>query len=93
VDVLSVANSSLRDNSIQFRSNSALPDYFKTRISMVGCVFNHSGTMDLVTNSVDNKEIVVKTSASVELGDGFAAHVVPGTGRITVESDLTGLRG
>lgn len=49
--------------------------------------------MDLVTNSVDNKEIVVRTSASVELGEGFSARVVPGTGRITVESDLTGLRG
>ena len=91
MDVLSIANASLRNNSILFRSNSALPDYLKTKINMVGCVFNHSGSLELVTNSVDNKEIVVRTSASVELGEGFSARVVPGTGRITVESDLTGL--
>ena len=92
VDVLTVAHSSLRDNCIEFRSNSAMPDYLPTKVSFVGCLFNHKGTMDLVTNSVDNKEIVVKTSASIELHDDFSARVVPGNGTITVESDLTGLK-
>ena len=49
--------------------------------------------MDLVTNRVDGKEILLKTFASVELLDDFSARVVPGNGRITVESDLTGLKG
>jgi hypothetical protein len=92
VDVLTVANSSLRNNCIKFRSTKAMPDYFKTTINMVGCVFSHKGTMDVVTNSVDGKQIVLKTTASVELHDDFAARVVPGNGTITVESDLTGLK-
>jgi hypothetical protein len=92
VDVLTVANSSLRNNCIEFRSNSAMPDYLKTRVNMIGCVFSHKGVMDVVTNSVDNKEVVLKTSASVELHDDFSAQVVPGNGTITVESDLTGLK-
>jgi hypothetical protein len=93
VDVLTVANASFRDNRIEFRSNSAMPDYLKTQVNLVGCVFNHKGTMNLVTNSVDNKEIVVKTSSSIELHDDFMARIVAGNGRITVESDLTGLKG
>jgi hypothetical protein len=93
LDVLSVTNSSLRNNGIFFRSNSAMPDYLKTQVNMVGCVFNHKGVMDLVTNSVESKEIVVKTSSSIELHDEFSARVVPGNGKITVESDLSGLKG
>ena len=92
VDVMTIANSSLRNNRIEFRSNNALPDYLKTRINMVGCVFNQQGAMELVTNSVAGKEIALKTSASTELHDDFTARVVPGKGRITVESDLTGLK-
>jgi len=60
--------------------------------NMVGCVFNQKGAMELVTNSVAGKEIALKTSASIELHDDFMASVVPGPGRITVASDLTGLR-
>ena len=48
--------------------------------------------MDLVTNSVENKEILLKTSSSMELFDDFSARVIPGNGKITVESDLTGLK-
>lgn len=92
MDVITLTNSSLRNNRIEFRSNDALPDYLKTRINMVGCVFNQKGTMELVTNSVAGKEIALKTSASTELHDDFTAKVVPGKGRITVASDLTGLR-
>jgi len=92
MDVITLTNSSLRNNRIAFRSNDALPDYLKTRINMVGCVFNQKGRMELVTNSVAGKEIALKTSASIELHDDFKAQVVPGPGRITVASDLTGLR-
>jgi hypothetical protein len=92
VDALTVVNSTFRNNRIEFHSNSAMPDYFKTKINFVGCIFGHRGLMSLVTNSVDNKEIVLKTSASIELHDDFSARVVPGKGAITVESDLTGLK-
>lgn len=47
--------------------------------------------MELVVNEVENKEIVLKTSSSVENYDNFVASVIPGPGIITVYSDLTGL--
>ena len=92
VDVITIANSSFKNNRIDFHGNKAMPDYLKTRINIYGCVFNQKGAMDLVTNSVDNKEILLKTSANIELNDDFSAIVVPGNGKITVESDLTGLK-
>ena len=82
----------LKNNRIDFHCRSALQEYLKTRINMLGCVFSHDGPMDVVTNSVDGKEILLKTSSSIELRDDFSARVVPGNGRIRVESDLTGLK-
>lgn len=92
VDVLTICNSSFKNNRINFHGNKAMPDYFKTKINIYGCVFNQKGVMDLVTNSVDNKEIFLKTSSNIEIHDDFAAKVVPGSGKIFFESDLTGLR-
>jgi hypothetical protein len=34
-----------------------MSDYFKTKINITGCVFNAKGVMDLITNSVDGKQI------------------------------------
>ncbi|MDP2338682.1 MAG: hypothetical protein Q8N05_19980 [Bacteroidota bacterium] len=92
VDVLTICNSSFKNNRIHFRGNKAMPDYLKTKINIYGCVFNQKGTMELITNSVENKEIFLKTSSNIELYDNFSAKVVPGNGKITVESDLTGLK-
>ena len=92
VDVLTICNSSFKDNRINFHGNKAMPDYLKTKINIYGCVFNQKGTMDLVVNGVDNKEILLKTSSNIELSDDFSARVVPGNGKIIIESDLTGLK-
>lgn len=92
VDVVTILNSSLRNNSIEVHGNQAMPDYLKTKINLVGCVFNQPGKMDLLVNRVPGKEIVLKTSASAELSENFSAMVTHGGGRITVESDLTGLK-
>jgi hypothetical protein len=92
VDVLTISNSSFRNNRINFRGNKAMPDYLRTKINLYGCVFNHPGAMELITNSVPNKEIVLKTSSNLELHDDFSATITPGSGKITVDSDLTGLR-
>jgi hypothetical protein len=92
VDVVTVANSSFRKNHIDFHGNQAMPDYLKTRLNMIGCVFTHPGPMDLVCNNVDKKEVLVKTASSIELSDNFSAKVVPGNGNIEVASDLTGLK-
>ena len=59
---------------------------------MNACILRHDGPRHLVTNITAHNEILLKTSASVELLDGFSARVVPGNGKITVESDLTGLK-
>ena len=90
VDVLTICNSSFRNNRINFHGNKAMPDYFRTRINIYGCVFNQNGPMDLLTNSVDGKIVYLKTSSNTELGEGFTAKAVPGPGKFSIESDLTG---
>ncbi|MCK9618773.1 MAG: hypothetical protein M0R21_13175 [Lentimicrobiaceae bacterium] len=92
VDVLTITNSSFKNNRIDFHGNKAMPDYLKTKINIYGCVFNQKGAMDLVTNSVENKEILLRTSSNIELYDNFSAKVNSGNGKIIVESDLTGLK-
>ena len=92
VDVVTIMNSSLRNNRIHFHGDRAMSDYLPTRINLFGCVFSHVGAMDLVVNSVPRKTITLKTSANVQLSEDFSAKVIPGGGVITVESDLTGLR-
>jgi len=91
-DVLTIAHSSFKNNRIDFNGSKAMPGYRKTRINVLGCVFGHNGPMDLVTNSVEDKEILLKTTSSIELHDGFSARIIPGHGRIMAESDLTGLK-
>lgn len=91
VDVLTISNSSFRDNAIRFISNRAMTDYLPTQINIYGCVFNHSGTMELVTNTAPGKTITLKTSANVAVHDQFRAIVSPGLGTIKVKSDLAGL--
>ncbi len=92
VDVLTICNSSFKNNRIYFHGNKAMPDYLKTKINIYGCVFNQKGIMELVTNTIDNKEVLLKTSSNIELYDNFSAKVDPGNGKISIESDLTGLR-
>jgi hypothetical protein len=92
VDVVTIANSTLRQNRIVFLSNKAMTDYLKTRIDITGCVFAAPGRMQLVVNSVPNKVIALMTRASTELSGAFSAEVVAGSGAIAVDSDLTGLR-
>ena len=92
VDVVTITNSSFQKNHIDFYGNEAMPDYLKTRVNMIGCVFTHEGPMNVICNSVNDKEILLKTASSMELHDDFSASVVPGNGSIEVASDLTGLK-
>ncbi len=92
VDVFTISNSSIKDNKINFGGNKAMPDYLKTRINIYGCTFKKDGELQLVTNSVEGKEIFLKTSSNIEVNDSFSATVIPGGGKIVVESDLTGLK-
>ena len=92
VDVVSITNSSFKNNQITFHGGNAMPDYLKTHVNITGCIFNYPGAMELVANTIPGKAIALKTSANVELSDKFAAAVTPGLGTIAVESDLTGLK-
>ena len=91
VDVVTIVNSSFRNNTIEFHGNRAMPDYLKTTVNLVGCVFREPGTLDLLVNSVPKKLVTLKTTASVTVAGDFKARVVPGEGKIAVESDLPGL--
>ena len=91
VDVLTVSNSSLRDNRIEFYSKGDLPDYGKTCVNMTGCVFNKSGPMEVLLNRAAIKDIRLHTSGSLEVKDDFSAYVTADVGRVDVCSDLTGL--
>lgn len=92
MDVVTITNSSFRAGGINFHGNKAMTDYQKTKINIVGCVFNQKGEMFLVKNSVDNKLVELKTSSSIEYFDDFSAKVLPGNGKVTIESDLSGLK-
>ena len=92
VDAIAIVNSSFQNNAIRFVSNKAMSDYGKTTINMNGCTFAYPGKMELLANSVSNKVVALKTSASIELSDRFSATVNPGTGKILVNSDLSGLK-
>lgn len=50
-----------------------MPDCLKTKINILDCVFGHDGQVDLAANSVEGKQVVLKTSSNVELYDGFSA--------------------
>ena len=92
VDAVTITNSSLRKNRIQFVTNKALKDYGQTTINLIGCTFRHPGAMELVANKVPDKKVLLKTTASIVTSDLFSASVVPGPGTIQVESDLPGLQ-
>jgi hypothetical protein len=92
MDVVSITNSSFRAGGISFHGNKAMTDYLKTKINITNCVFNQSGEMTLLNNSVDGKEIILRTSSNMELKEDFSAKIIVGNGKITVDSDLTGLR-
>ncbi|NWJ52486.1 MAG: hypothetical protein HXX14_16630 [Bacteroidetes bacterium] len=92
MDVVTITNSSFRAGGINFHGNKAMRDYLKTKINISNCVFNQKGEMTLLKNSVDGKEIILKTSSNIELNNDFSVKIVIGNGKITVESDLTGLK-
>ncbi len=92
IDAITICNSSLKNGGIKFRSNKAMPDYFPTAINIYGTVFNAKGQMTLLDNTVDNKIIHLNTSSNIETSSDFSAKVNPGKGKVTIRSDLNGLK-
>lgn len=92
VNVVTISNSYFRNNPIAFYSNKAMYDYKKTSINIFGSVFNHDKPFNLLTNKVEGKEIFLKTSGNIEIHSGFEARVSSVNAKVSIESDLTGLK-
>ena len=92
VDLVTISNSSIRNNPIKFVSNKAMIDYLKTSINIYGCSFDVNGVFELLQNDVVGKKIHLKTSNNIELKEGFSAKVQVGKGDIHIDSDLHGLQ-
>jgi hypothetical protein len=92
VDLVTISNSSIRNNPIKFVSNKAMIDYLKTSINIYGCSFDMNGVFELLQNDVVGKKIYLKTSNNIELKEGFSAKVQVGKGDIHIDSDLHGLQ-
>ncbi|WP_051291303.1 hypothetical protein [Pedobacter glucosidilyticus] len=92
VDLITISNSSFRNNHIQFISNKAMVNYLKTNINIYACSFQKEGEFELLKNDVDGKEIYLKTFGNIALHENFKAKINPGKGLINIQSDLTGLK-
>lgn len=92
IDAINITNSSLRNTGIRFHANDAMKDYLPTRINMHGNTFNAEGEMTLLTNGVSNKVIDLNTANNIEVHDGFSAKIENTKGKVTINSDLTGLK-
>jgi hypothetical protein len=88
VDVITVVSSSFQNNSIMFHGNQAMADYLPTRINLIGCIFNHKGSLDLVANSVPDKRIHIRGWANTKMDDSSVVCLVPGPGTIDAQLDI-----
>lgn len=92
VDLVTISNSTIKNNNIKFVSNKAMTNYFKTNLLIYGCAFDYEGALELINNSIAGKVISLKTFGNVSLRDGFSAKIKNNNGEITVDSDLPGLK-
>lgn len=92
IDVITITNSSFKNNAIEFLPTKDLTTYLTSKINMYGCVFNQKGTMTLIENKVEGKKIILKTASNLEYYDDFTAKINQGKGTVIVDSDLTGLK-
>ena len=101
VNMITISNSRLKNIGLKFYGNEILPDYlkdnivadfFKTCINIHGCIFEQKGEMVLLQNMAKDKEIEIKTSSNIELCEDFSAKIINDSGKINIQSDLTGLK-
>lgn len=91
-NVLTIRNSVLQNNWIEFQHAADYEVYPKTQVSFVNCQFTSSGPYTLIRNKSKGKVVYVKTVGSLETGEQFSASTEAGPGTIHVDSDLTGLK-
>lgn len=88
IDLMTVSNSHIRSNNINFHSTDEIDNYGKTTVTLNNCVLESTSSFDLVTNSVPGKQITLKTSASIVLHDGATPRIEAGPGVVDVQSDV-----
>lgn len=92
VDVLTITNSSFRNSGLRFEAKKGvMSDYLTTRVNITNSTFNAAGEMTLLDNTVDGKVVHLRTTGNIETSEKFSAKIREGNGRISVDSDLTGL--
>ncbi len=91
-DIIHIINTTLRNNGINFGHAKDYTAYPTTHVNISNCVFKNTGNLMLITNTSPGKEIILKTSGSMQTAKDFSAKVEPGPGKISVDSDLTGLK-
>lgn len=92
VDSVAFSNCSFGNGGVEFLSNDAMSDYGygRTRLLFTGCRFRAKGEWTLVKNPISDKEIDLKTYASVWDDPDFRAKRTS-EGVWSVVSDLPGL--
>jgi hypothetical protein len=69
-----------------------MPDYLPTSIDMYGNVFNATGRMSLLENTVPGKVIYLEATGNIATSSRFLAVVEEGNGKLTIDADLPGLK-
>ncbi len=90
-DFITVRNSTLKNNGIQFAQPKDFDVYPKTFIAFSNCTFTNDGNLVLIKNTSKGKEIILKTTGSQVTDDTFSASVEAGPGKVRATSDLKGL--
>jgi len=91
-DIITIKNSTLKANSIDFGHAKDYDKYPDTHINISNCVFKSAGNLTLINNNSPRKEIYLKTSGNISIEKDFSASVNQGAGKIHVDSDLKGLK-
>jgi hypothetical protein len=89
---LTIHNSVINNNCIMFIPSRDLTNYPVTRLNYINCTFKNEGNTTIVINSCPQKNIFLKTTGSTLIYKTFLANVNSGKGKITVDSDLPGLK-
>lgn len=92
LNFLTITNSTLKDNGIEFRLGHDMDEYLNTNISITNSTFTSGGNYTVIKNNLPGKVVCLKTSGSLITGEHFSANVEQGPGKVLVESDLTGLK-
>lgn len=92
MDIISINSCVFGNGGISFYGNGAMKDYLKTKINMIGCVFNGKGNFCLLSNKVKNKKIDLNTYASIYDVDNIIPTLDIDNTIVDINTDIIGLK-